>query len=61
MAIKSFNIQENIGKCRYVVNSHDGVKIHRDGSPFFDVDILSNKRDLNRLVKSLKTAGYVET
>ena len=57
-AIKSFNVRENIGKCRYVVNFHDGVKTHRDGSPFFDVHIVSNKRALTRVVKALQADGY---
>lgn len=61
MATKSYHIQENIGKSRYVVNFHDGVKTHRDGSPFFDVHIVSNKRTLIRFVKGLKADGYVET
>lgn len=60
MATKSFNVRENIGKCRYVVNFHDGVKTHRDGTPFFDVHITGNKRALNKFVKGLKADGYVE-
>ena len=60
MADKSFNIRENIGKCRYVVNFHDGVKTHRDGSLFFDVQIASNKRTLKQVVKALKADGYAE-
>lgn len=59
MAIKSFSIMQNIGKCRYVVNFHDGVKTHHDGSPFFDVHVVSNKRALQRFVKGLKADGYV--
>ena len=55
-----FNVQENIGRARYVVNHHDGVKTHRDGSPFFDLTIFSNKKKLRPFVHSLKLAGYTE-
>lgn len=61
MATKNFNIMENIGKCRYVINFHDGAMTHRDGSPFYGIRIVSNKRALNREVKALKADGYVET
>lgn len=60
MAAKFFNVMQNVGKCRYVVNFHDGQKTHKDGSPFFDVHIISNKRALHRFVKGLKADGYVE-
>jgi hypothetical protein len=35
--MKQFNEMQNVGKVKYLVNFHDGVKAHRDGSPFFDV------------------------
>lgn len=60
MATKTFNVMQNVGKCRYVVNFHDGLKTHKDGSPFFDVHIVSNKRALQRFVKGLKADGYAE-
>lgn len=58
--MKSFNIQNNIGKAKYVVNHHDGQKTHKDGSPFFDVTIFSNKEKLNKFVKELKSKDYIE-
>lgn len=60
MAAKTFNVMENVGKCRYVINFHDGEKCHEDGSPFFDVHIVSNKRALQRFLKCLITDGYAE-
>ena len=58
--MKRFNIMTNIGKARYVVNSHDGEKTHPDGSEFFDIEIFRNKKDLAQCVAGLKSDGYVE-
>jgi len=57
---KEYNIMYNIGRAKYVVNSHDGIKTHRDGSRFFDVAIFKNKKKLNLYIKSLKENGYAE-
>lgn len=53
-----YNEMQNVGECRYLVNYHDGVKTHPDGSPFFDVSIFSNKRVKDRFVRKLRAAGY---
>lgn len=58
---KVFNMQYNIGKCRYVVNFHDGLKVHNDGSKFFDIAIFRNKRDLNIFLAELRNKGYIES
>ena len=57
-SVKQFNEMRNVGKCRYVVNYHDGVKLHKDGSPFYDLSIFSNRRDNDKFVKSLLRDGY---
>jgi hypothetical protein len=58
--VKTYNIQHNIGRAKYVVNHHDGNKTHRDGSPFFNLAIFRNKVQLSRFVADLRQAGYVE-
>jgi len=58
--MKRFNVMTNIGKAKYVVNSHDGEKTHPDGSPFLDIATFKNKKDLARCVAGLKSTGYVE-
>ena len=58
--MKRFNIQTNIGKAKYVINSHDGEKTHPVGSPFFDIAIFKNKKALARCVAELKKEGYIE-
>ncbi len=58
--MKRFNLMYGIGKAKYVVNFHDGIKKHNDGSDFFDIAIFKNKKKLNAFVAELKNTGYVE-
>jgi hypothetical protein len=58
---KQFYQMENVGKARYTVNMHDGVQTHRDGSPFYGIQIFSNKRAKDKFVRELKRHGYKET
>lgn len=55
---KNFNLMSGIGRAKYVINYHDGVKIHKDGSPFYDISIHSNKRKANKFCSELKSDGY---
>lgn len=48
-----YNIQYNVGRAKYVVNYHDGVKKHKDGSKFFEIAIFKSKIKLNQFIKSL--------
>lgn len=56
--MKYFNIIRNVGKSKYVVNYHDGVKQHKDGSEFFDIAIFNSKRKLDIFTEELKMQGY---
>lgn len=58
--MKSFNHMQSIGKCRHVINFHDGEKTHADGSPFYDARIFGNKRAAQQFMRSLLAAGYSE-
>lgn len=58
---KVYNIMYGIGSSRYVVNFHDGVKTHSDGSPFFDIAIYGNKRKMQAFVNRLRKIGYRES
>ena len=53
-----YYIQFGIGKVKYLVNFHDGVKTHRDGSPFFDARTFRNKRKLASFIADLEARGY---
>lgn len=58
MKEKMYSQMYRIGKAKYVVNYHDGIKMHRDGSPFFDIAIFKNKRDLDNFIGILKLDNY---
>ena len=57
---KRYNVKQNIGKSKFVVDFHDGKKKHRDGSDFFDMKIFNNKKDLEKFEKKLKTKGFIK-
>lgn len=57
---KVFNTMYGVGSSKYVVNYHDGVKTHKDGSEFFDIATFKNKVDFNKFVNKLKKDGYVQ-
>ena len=50
----------NVGKAKYTVNYHDGVKTHKDGSAFYDIAIFKNKKDLQDFISKLSKEGYKE-
>jgi len=55
---KRFSVQYGVGSTKYLVNFHDGVKRHGDGSDFFDVRIFKNKKKLKDFITSLVKDGY---
>lgn len=57
---KKFNTMYGIGKSKYVVNTHDGVQTHKDGSEFFGIKIFKNKKKFEQCQKELKQQGYIE-
>lgn len=56
--VKTYTLQENVGRARYVVNFHDGTKQHADGSPFYDVRIFTNRMHKDQFVRALVREGY---
>lgn len=57
---KVFRRQDNIGKAKYTVSKHDGIQVHNDGSPFYDIAIFKNKKKLEKYIRDLEKEGYVE-
>lgn len=57
---KNFHLMHNVGKTKYVVNYHDGIKCHNDGSAFYDIFLTNNKKTLAQFVKRLQKDGYIE-
>ena len=58
MKEKMYHVMFSIGRAKYVVNYHDGVKTHGDGSRFFDMAIFRNKVDLNNFIDALERNNY---
>jgi hypothetical protein len=57
---KKFHLQDNIGRAKYTVSFHDGVKTHPDGSPFYDIRTFTSKKKKTQFVETLKSQGYTE-
>ena len=57
---KEYYRLDGVGKAKYTVNFFDGVKKHKDGSAFYDIEIFSNKKKLELFIKTLKKDGYKE-
>jgi hypothetical protein len=55
---KEYYLQENVGRAKYVVNFHDGVSTHKDGSEFYDIRIFRNRRDAEAFMQKLVRKGY---
>lgn len=61
MSKKMFYVLNNVGRAKYVLNYHDGVRSHTDGSAFFDIRIFKNKKALGAAITGLKANGYAQT
>ena len=57
---KFYNTMYGTGKSKYVVNFHDGVSTHKDGSAFYSIALFSNKRAFAKFIRSLEKDGYKE-
>jgi hypothetical protein len=55
---KYYYTVDNVGSAKYTVNYYDGKKTHKDGSPFYDMKIFKNKKDLNEFISGLVKKGY---
>lgn len=55
---KVFRVNPQIGKVKYSISSHDGVKKHKDGSDFFDIETFKNKVDLEKAIKNYTSKGF---
>jgi hypothetical protein len=57
---KVFYYQTGVGKAKFALSFHDGNKTHGDGSPFYDMRIFKNKKELNEYRQKLHNEGYRE-
>lgn len=58
--VKEYYVQYNIGRSKYALSFHDGVKKHDDGSPIYDIRLFRNKQRLKEAIKNLESEGYKE-
>ena len=56
--MKAYYVQSTIGTAKYVVNFHNGVTKHADGSDFYDIRIFKNKKDRDKFLLLLQGQGY---
>ena len=56
--MKTYYLTKNVGKAKYLLSYHNGKATHKDGSPFFDIAIFSNKVKLNEYISNLIAEGY---
>ena len=57
---KRFYQQDGIGRAKYTISYHDGKSKHKDGSDFYGIQILKNKKDLEKFRNDLLKKGYRE-
>jgi len=57
--MKKFKIQKQIGKAKYVVSYHDGIKKHPDGSDFYDIVIFKSQKKMTPFILGLYDKGYI--
>lgn len=55
---KYFYETYNVGKAKYLVMFHDGIKRHPDNSLLEDIHIFKNKIKRNEFIKELIANGY---
>jgi len=57
---KLYYTMDNIGSAKYTVSFHNGVDVHKDGSPFYGIDTFKNKKKYEAFIKELIAKGYKE-
>ena len=57
---KRFYQQDGIGRAKYTISYHDGKSKHKDGSDFYGIQILKNKKELEKFRSELLKKGYRE-
>jgi len=57
--VKKFYQTDGVGKAKYTISTHDGVKTNKDGSVFYDIATFKSKKELNAYITKLIKDGYV--
>ena len=56
--MKTFRINPCIGKVKHSISFHDGMKLHKDGSKFHDIETFKTQKAKNSYAKNLLNEGY---
>lgn len=56
--MRKYNVMYGVGKVKYLVNTHDGVSTHKDGSPFYGCYCFKNKAEMDKYITTLEQQGY---
>lgn len=48
-----YYVQYNVGRAKYVLSYHLEGKTHKDGSEFYDIRIFTNRKSMEKFIKSL--------
>ncbi len=59
LQMKTYQDNSQIGKVRHSVSFHDGIKVHKDGSPFFDLQTFTKRKEKEKFIRDLKNSGYI--
>ena len=58
-AAKTYRDNPQIGAVRHSVSFNDGMKTHKDGSPFFDLRVFKRSKDKEAFIRGLEADGYI--
>lgn len=56
--MKTYRDNPPIGAARHSVSFHDGIKTHKDGSPFFDIKTFARRKEKDAFIRRIKRDGY---
>ena len=57
--MKTYRDNPQIGAVRHSVSFNDGMKTHKDGSPFFDLKVFKRSKDKEVFIRGLEADGYI--
>ena len=55
--MSTYTINPTIGTVKHSISWNDGIKKHKDGSDFYDINIFKNKKELKLFEKTLISKG----
>ncbi|MFZ4546813.1 MAG: hypothetical protein ACOYN4_05240 [Bacteroidales bacterium] len=59
--MKTFSINYNVGRSKYLVSFKNGIDKYKDGSDCLNINIFSNKKKMGKFISQLTTEGYIKS